>query len=85
ATDLLINSLMFGGARYLGNRQNKLDSEIDTEINQLNADDLETRNDQLNDALVRNSFEFEDTTLPVKTTDPVQQNKHYQNLDVATE
>ncbi|ONN50960.1 transglycosylase [Acinetobacter genomosp. 33YU] len=85
ATDLLINALMFGGARYLGSRQNKLDSEIDTEINQLNADDLETRNDQLNDALVRNSFEFEDTTLPVKTTDPVQQNRHYQNLDAATE
>ena len=85
ATDLLINTLMFGGARYLGNRQNKLDSEVDTEINQLNADDLETRNDQLNDALVRNSFEFEDTTLPVKTTDPVQQNRHYQNLDAATD
>lgn len=85
ATDLLINALMFGGARYLGNRQNKLDSEVDTEINQLNADDLETQNDQLSDALVRNSFEFEDTTLPVQTTDPVQQNKHYQNLDAATE
>ncbi|EPK7240631.1 transglycosylase SLT domain-containing protein [Acinetobacter baumannii] len=85
ATDLLINSLMFGGARYLGSRQNKLDQDIDAEINQLNSDDIETRNDQVNDALVRNSFEFEDTTLPVQTTDPVQQNKHYQNLDVATE
>lgn len=85
ATDLLINSLMFGGARYLGSRQNQLDQDVDAEINQLNSDDIETRNDQVNDALVRNSFEFEDTTLPVKTTDPVQQNKHYQNLDVATE
>ncbi|ENQ5875824.1 lytic transglycosylase domain-containing protein [Acinetobacter baumannii] len=85
ATDLLINSLMFGGARYLGSRQNKLDQDVDAEINQLNSDDIETRNDQITDALVRNSFEFEDTTLPVKTTDPVQQNKHYQNLDVATE
>ncbi|KQE96280.1 transglycosylase [Acinetobacter pittii] len=85
ATDLLINSLMFGGARYLGSRQNKLDQDIDAEINQLNSDDFETRNDALNDALVKNSFEFEDTTLPVQTTDPVQQNKHYQNLDAATE
>ncbi|HHP8129714.1 TPA: transglycosylase SLT domain-containing protein [Acinetobacter baumannii] len=85
ATDLLINSLMFGGARYLGSRQNKLDQDVDAEINQLNSDDFETRNDALNDALVKNSFEFEDTTLPVQTTDPVQQNKHYQNLDVATE
>jgi len=85
ATDLLLNALMFGGARYLGSRQNKLDSEVDTEINQLNSDDFETHNEQINDALVRNSFEFEDTTLPVKTTDPVQQNRHYQNLDAATE
>ncbi|OCR46091.1 transglycosylase [Acinetobacter pittii] len=85
ATDLLINSLMFGGARYLGSRQNKLDQDVDAEINQLNSDDFETRNDALNDALVKNSFEFEDTTLPVRTTDPVQQNKHYQNLDAATE
>ncbi|WP_408909299.1 transglycosylase SLT domain-containing protein [Acinetobacter baumannii] len=85
ATDLLINSLMFGGARYLGTRQNQLDQDVDAEINQLNSDDFETRNDALNDALVKNSFEFEDTTLPVRTTDPVQQNKHYQNLDVATE
>ncbi len=85
ATDLLINSLMFGGARYLGSRQNQLDQDVDAEINQLNADDIETRNDQITDALVRNSFEFEDTTLPVRTTDPVQQNKHYQNLDAATE
>lgn len=85
ATDLLINSLMFGGARYLGSRQNQLDKDVDAEINQLNSDDFETRNDALNDALVKNSFEFEDTTLPVRTTDPVQQNKHYQNLDAATE
>ncbi|MBF9225254.1 transglycosylase SLT domain-containing protein [Acinetobacter baumannii] len=85
ATDVILNSLMFGGARYLRSRQSQLDEEIDTEINQLNSDDIETRNDQINDALIRNSFEFEDTTLPVQTTDPVQQNKHYQNLDAATE
>lgn len=85
ATDVILNSLMFGGARYLRSRQSQLDEEIDAEINQLNSEDIENRNDQINDALVRNSFEFEDTTLPVQTTDPVQQNKHYQNLDVATE
>lgn len=85
ATDLALNALMFGGARYLGSRQNKLDQDIDTEINQLNADDFEARNDAINDTLVKNSFEFEDTTLPVRTTDPVQQNNHYQNLDAATD
>lgn len=85
ATDLALNALMFGGARYLGSRQNKLDQDIDAEINQLNADDFEARNDAINDTLVKNSFEFEDTTLPVRTTDPVQQNNHYQNLDAATD
>lgn len=85
ATDLALNALLFGGARYLGSRQNQLDQDIDTEINQLNAADIETRNDQINDTLVRNSFEFEDTTLPVRTTDPVQQNNHYKNLDAATD
>ncbi|ENV92402.1 hypothetical protein F937_01796 [Acinetobacter calcoaceticus ANC 3680] len=85
ATDLALNALLFGGARYLGSRQNQLDQDVDAEINQLNADDIETRNDQINDTLVRNSFEFEDTTLPVRTTDPVQQNNHYKNLDAATD
>lgn len=85
ATDLALNALLFGGARYLGSRQNQLDQDVDAEINQLNADDFETRNDQINDTLVRNSFEFEDTTLPVRTTDPVQQNNHYKNLDAATD
>lgn len=85
ATDLALNALLFGGARYLGSRQNQLDQDVDAEINQLNADDIETRNDQINDTLVKNSFEFEDTTLPVRTTDPVQQNNHYKNLDAATD
>lgn len=85
ATDLALNALLFGGARYLGSRQNQLDQDVDAEINQLNADEIETRNDQINDTLVRNSFEFEDTTLPVRTTDPVQQNNHYKNLDAATD
>lgn len=85
ATDLALNALLFGGARYLGSKQNQLDQDVDAEINQLNADDIETRNDQINDTLVRNSLEFEDTTLPVRTTDPVQQNNHYKNLDAATD
>lgn len=85
ATDLALNALLFGGARYLGSRQKQLDQDVDTEINQLNADDFETRNDQINDTLVKNSFEFEDTSLPVRTVDPVQQNNHYKNLDAATD
>ncbi|WP_049175091.1 transglycosylase [Acinetobacter ursingii] len=84
ATDVLLNSLMFGGARYLSNRGAKLDQAVDTELNQLNADQIETRQDAINDTLVRNELEFEDTTLPVHTSDPVQVNNHYKNLDAAT-
>lgn len=85
ATDVILNTLMFGGARYLRSRQGQLDQDVDAEINQLNADDIETRNDQINETLVQNGLEFEDTTLPVRTVDPVQQNNHYKNLDAATD
>lgn len=85
ATDIALNALMFGGARWLGNRQAKLDQAVDTEINQLNADQLETRQDAIHETLVRNEMEFEDTTLPVRTDSPVEINNHYRNLDVATD
>lgn len=84
ATDIALNALMFGGARWLGNRQAKLDQAVDTEINQLNADQLETRQDAIHETLVRNEMEFEDTTLPVLTDSPVEINNHYRNLDTAT-
>ncbi len=84
ATDITLNALMFGGARWLGNRQAKLDQAVDTEINQLNADQLETRQDAIHETLVRNEMEFEDTTLPVLTDSPVEINNHYRNLDTAT-
>lgn len=84
-TDVLLNGLMFGGARYLSSRGSKLDQAVDTELNQLNADQLETRQDAIHDTLIANELEFEDTTLPVKTSDPVQVNNHYKNLDVATD
>lgn len=85
ATDIALNALMFGGARWLGNRQAKLDQAVDTEINQLNADQLETRQDAIHETLVRNEMEFEDTTLPVLTDSPVEINNHYRNLDAATD
>lgn len=85
ATDIALNALMFGGARWLGNRQANLDQAIDTEINQLNADQLETRQDAIHETLVRNEMEFEDTTLPVLTDSPVEINNHYRNLDAATD
>lgn len=85
ATDIVLNALMFGGARWLGNRQAKLDQAVDIEINQLNADQLETRQDAIHETLVRNEMEFEDTTLPVLTDSPVEINNHYRNLDAATD
>lgn len=85
ATDIALNALMFGGARWLGNRQANLDQAVDTEINQLNADQLETRQDAIHETLVRNEMEFEDTTLPVLTDSPVEINNHYRNLDAATD
>lgn len=83
-TDATLNSLLFFGARWLGSRQAKLDQAVDTEINQLNADQLETRQDAIHETLVRNEMEFEDTTLPVLTDSPVEINNHYRNLDTAT-
>ncbi|MGR2670554.1 transglycosylase SLT domain-containing protein [Acinetobacter soli] len=85
ATDIVLNALMFGGARWLGNRQAKLDQAVDIEINQLNADQLEMRQDAIHETLVRNEMEFEDTTLPVRTDSPVEINNHYRNLDAATD
>ena len=67
------------------NRQANLDQAVDTEINQLNADQLETRQDAIHETLVRNEMEFEDTTLPVLTDSPVEINNHYRNLDAATD
>lgn len=84
-TDATLNSLLFFGARWLGNRQANLDQAVDTEINQLNADQLETRQDAIHETLVRNEMEFEDTTLPVLTDSPVEINNHYRNLDAATD
>ncbi|WP_334420867.1 transglycosylase SLT domain-containing protein [Acinetobacter soli] len=85
ATDIVLNALMFGGARWLGNRQAKLDQAVDIEINQLNADQLEMRQDAIHETLVRNEMEFEDTILPVLTDSPVEINNHYRNLDAATD
>ncbi|WP_151834074.1 lytic transglycosylase domain-containing protein [Acinetobacter ursingii] len=85
ATDIALNALMFGGARYFRSRGSNLDQAVDTEINQLNADQLETRQDAIHETLVRNEMEFEDTTLPVLTDSPVEINNHYRNLDAATD
>lgn len=85
ATDIALNALMFGGARYFRGRSSNLDQAVDTEINQLNADQLETRQDAIHETLVRNEMEFEDTTLPVLTDSPVEINNHYRNLDTATD
>ncbi|MHA3051831.1 lytic transglycosylase domain-containing protein [Acinetobacter sp. ANC 4640] len=83
ATDFLLNSLLFGGARYFGSKQAKqdLNSQVDQELHNLSTDQIEAKNSAVDTLLAHNEVEFDNSSL--KTTDPVVQNKHYQNLDSA--
>ncbi|MCM1957920.1 transglycosylase SLT domain-containing protein [Acinetobacter modestus] len=83
-TDLVLNSLLFGAARGVAHRNARLSQEVEAEITQV-SENPDARSDVINEALVRNEIDFESTLTPVHTADPIQQNKHYQNLDVAAE
>lgn len=84
ATDLILNSLMFGAARGVTYRNNKLAEEVQAEMQRI-ANDPEAQADVINETLVRNEMDFDDVASPVRTADPIQQNQHYQNLDIATQ
>jgi ddrB-like ParB superfamily domain/Transglycosylase SLT domain len=84
ATDLILNSLMFGAARGVAYRNNKLAEEVQAEMQRI-ANDPEAQADVINETLVRNEMDFDDVAAPVRTADPIQQNQHYQNLDTATQ
>ncbi|MEG2569302.1 MAG: lytic transglycosylase domain-containing protein, partial [Acinetobacter sp.] len=83
-TDLILNSLLFGAARGVAHRNAKLSQEVNAEITRV-SDNPDVRSDVINEALVRNELDFDSTLSPVQTADPIQQNQHYQNLDVAAE
>ena len=79
-TELVLNGLLFGTGRYARSR---LNTDVDAEIRDLSADDIEIRNTQVESALVINEMQFEDAAAPVKPSDPVQHNNHLKNIDSA--
>ena len=82
ATDVALNTLLFAGGRYARSR---LNTDVDAEIRDLNAGDLEAQNTQIESALVINEMQLEDASAPVKPSNPIQQNNHLKNLNEATE
>ena len=82
ATDVALNTLLFAGGRYARSR---LNTDVDAEIRDLNAGDLEAQNTQIESALVINEIQLEDASAPVKPSNPIQQNNHLKNLNEATE
>ncbi|ENX36330.1 hypothetical protein F889_00492 [Acinetobacter colistiniresistens] len=83
-TDLILNSVMFGAARGVAYRNNKLAEDVNAEMQRI-ANDPEAKADVINETLVRNEMDFENVSAPVRITDPIQENRHYQNLDTATQ
>lgn len=81
-TDAALNGLLFLGGRYVRSR---LDSDIDTELKSLSADEIEAKNTQIQSVLVVNEMQFDDAAAPVKPANPVQHNNHLKNMDAATE
>ena len=81
-TDVALNTLLFAGGRYARSR---LNTDVDAEIRDLNAGDLEAQNTQIESALVINEIQLEDASAPVKPSNPIQQNNHLKNLSEATE
>lgn len=85
-TDLILNTALFGVARGHSAYKTKLSQDIEAEISRIaNSTDDNVRGDVVNESLVRNSLEFENTITPVHTIDPIQLNQHYQNLDIAAQ
>ena len=82
ATDVALNTLLFAGGRYARSR---LNTDVDAEIRDLNAGDLEAQNTQIESALVINEIQLEDASAPVKPSNSIQQNNHLKNLSEATE
>lgn len=71
ATDVVLNTLMFGGARGASHYLNRTPEQVETETTQVQS------------ALVANEVEFDNAASPVKPSNPVQANNHFKNMDDA--
>ncbi|OOW09649.1 transglycosylase SLT domain-containing protein [Acinetobacter sp. MF4640] len=90
ATDVVLNTLMFGGARgtnlYLerkAERKAGLVSETPSDAIDVTPEQLEAKTTQTQSALVANEVEFDNAASPVKPSNPVQANNHFKNMDDA--
>ena len=86
-TELILNGLLFGAGRYARSRSsNDVNADfIDGEFREITAENIETRNTQVESALLLNEMQFEDAAAPVRPSDPIQHNNHLKNLNEATE
>lgn len=80
-TEIVLNSLLFGAGRYAQG----LNKDIDAELDNIDVDALETRNTQIQSALVLNEMQLEDAAAPVKPSNPIQHNNHLKNMSGAVE
>ena len=71
ATDVVLNTLMFGGARGVSHYLNRTPEQIEADTTQVQS------------ALVANEVEFDNAASPVKPSNPVQANNHFKNMDEA--
>lgn len=84
ATDVILNTLMFGAARGVAHHRDKLEKEVEEELQRI-ANDPDARSDVINEALVINQMEFDQTTSSVHPENVIQKNNHLINLNLATE
>lgn len=80
-TDLLLNALFFGASRGYAHH---VDKQVQAELDSLNSD-VDAKATQVESALEVNRMQFEDSTSPVRTNGPIQQNNHLINLDEAVD
>ncbi len=81
-TEVLLNGLLFGAGRYM---QGRLNTDVETELSSLDVDQIEARNTQIEAALEVNRMQLDDTSIPIKPSNPIQHNNHLKNLNDATE
>lgn len=84
ATNVILNTLFFAGARGLKHYQQKgLNENIDAEVQGIDADTALARQDLVDHTLAANELQFENVSTPVNTPDPIQHNYNLVNLDSA--
>jgi hypothetical protein len=71
ATDVVLNTLMFGGARGVSHYLNRTPEQVEADTTQVQS------------TLVANELEFDNAASPVKPSNPVQANNHFKNMDEA--